>query len=132
MGVQTTTLKEGATGITIVGGSDLAFTPDGVSVPNGVHLAAAAVADFRVRPTITLKTRNPQLNNGTFSKAKRWLSFTLPTILTDLSVVYNVVRIEVEVHPELTAAAAVDIARIGAQLLSDDDLVTFIASGSLA
>lgn len=132
MGIENITLKEDATAMTPTGGTDLVFSPDGVQVANGIHVAAPAVTDFRVRPNITFKTRNPTLQNGVYSKAKREVSYVRPKILADGSTVYNLVRISVEVHPESTVAEADDIRFIGSQLLSDTDVVDFMRSGSLA
>jgi hypothetical protein len=132
MGVQTTTLKKEATSIAVTGGTDLAYTPDGVSIANGVHLAAASVTDFRVRPSITLKTRNPSLVNGEFTKGKRWLTLTMPRILASGAVVYDVGRIDIEVHPETPVANQNDMVFQLAQMLFDSDLSLFISTGSLA
>jgi hypothetical protein len=133
MGVQSLTLKEDATSIAPVAGTDLTYTPDGVSIPNGIHLAAASVTDFRVRPNITLKTKNPPLNaDGTYGKGKRWLNVTVPKILADGTTSFNLVRIEVEVHPESTVAETTDLVYQAAQLLFDADTTQFIQTGSLA
>ena len=120
------------TDISVVAGTDVTFTPDGVTVPNGLHLADAGVADFRVRPSITLKTRNPQLRNGVFTKAKRWITITQPRILADLTISYDVVRIEIEQHPESTAAQNDSLVAAACQTLFDADLASFRSSGSLA
>lgn len=134
MSANSLTLQTNAatTNISIVAGANVTFTPDGVSVPNGLHLADANVADFRVRPSITLKTRNPQLRNGIFTKGKRWITLTQPRILADHSISYDVVRIEIEVHPETTAALADSLIATACQTLFDSDLSSFRASGSLA
>lgn len=131
MGVLSTTLKEDATSIAATGGTDLLYTSDGVEIPNGVHLAAKSVADYTVRPSITFKTRNPQLVNGVYTKGKRWMTFTQPKVKADGTVAFNVCRIELEVHPESSAAEALDVAYQAAQLLFDSDTADFVATGAI-
>lgn len=133
MGAQNVVIKQDSTSFAITGGTDQTFTPDGVAIPNGLHLADAATADFRVRPSVTLKTRNPQYNTGTgFTKGKRWASLTCPITLASGETAYNVFRVEVEIHPESTVAQEKDVRMRGAQLLFDADLDSFWTSGSLA
>lgn len=133
MGAQNVIIKSGAASFTVTGGTDQTFTPDGVSVPNGLHLADAGTADFRVRPMITIKTRNPSYNSVTgFTKGKRWASISEPIILANGEIAYNVTRIEQEIHPESTVAQELNMRFRGAQLLFDTDLSGFWTTGSLA
>jgi hypothetical protein len=133
MGVQNAVVKSGSTAMTPTGGSDLTLTPDGVSVPNGVHISEAAQADFRIRRNATVKNKVPTLlPSGSYSKDKKSITFVAPKILANGETVFNLIRIEREVHPESTAAEALDLCMIGAQLLSDADFATFWSAGSLA
>lgn len=133
MSVQNAVVKSGSTAMTPTGGTDVTFTPDGLSVANGVHIADAAQADFRIRRNITLKNKVPTLlADGTYSKDKKSVTLVCPKILTSGKTVFNLIRIEREVHPESTAAEALDLCMIGAQLLSDTDFTSFWSSGSLA
>jgi hypothetical protein len=120
------------TDFTVAAGTNATYTPDGVDIPNGLHLADAGETDFRVRSNITLKTRNPQLVNGIFTKGKRWATFVQPKILADDSIVYNVVRIEVEAHPECSTTEVEALVSSGAQLLVDADFTSFLLTGSLS
>lgn len=131
MGAQNVTLLRGAT-VAATGGTSQAFTPDGVSIDGGIHLADAGQTSFKLRSSIVLKTKNPQLVQGEYTKGKRWLTLMQPMVLTSGSVVQNVVRIEVEVHPDLASADVVDLCLAGSQLLFDDDLLSFLNTGSLA
>lgn len=133
MALQTAIVKGGASAMTPTGGSDVTFTPDGQTVANGIHLADASQTDFRIRKNMTIKNKVPtQTASGVFSKDKKSVTYVAPKILADGSVVYNLIRIEREVHPESTAAEALDLNMIGAQILSDADFATFFSSGSLA
>lgn len=126
-------VKRGATAMTPTAGTDVTFTPDGVVVTRGVHVADASEADFRIRQSMMFQNRNPALNSdGTYTKDKKVCTITKPKILATGKVVFNVLRIEREIHPESTAAEALDFNMLGAQVLSDSDVTAFWASGSLA
>jgi hypothetical protein len=55
----------------------------------------------------------------------------MPKILADGSTEYNLIRIEREVHPESTAAEALELNIQGAQLLFDSEVLAFWSAGSL-
>lgn len=131
MGIQNMTLLDGAT-VSATGGTTQTFTPDGVTVPNGIHVADAANADFKTRENVTFRTRNPQLVNGVYTKAKRWVTFTVPQVLGNGTIVFNLVRIEVEYHPDMASADFLDMLKKGAQLFIDADLTTFWSAGNLS
>jgi len=131
MGVLTTTLLADAT-VSATGGTAQNFTPDGVEIQNGIHLADAGEPDFKLRNQLTLKTRNPQLSNGVYGKGKRWATLNVPMVCADGKVVFNLVRIEVEVHPEMSASDYLDMLKRGSQLLFDSDTTAFWATGSLS
>jgi len=133
MTLQSATVKAGASALTPTGGSDVTFTLDGVSVPNGIHTADAAQSDFRIRRNMTIKNKVPTVqSDGTYSKDKKTITFVAPKILASGKTVFNLIRIEREVHPESTAAEALDLCMIGGQLLSDTDFTAFWSSGSMA
>lgn len=126
-------VKTGATAMTPTGGSDKTFTPDGQVVPGGIHLADAAQADFRVRDNIALKSKVPTLlGDGTYSKAKRSVTIVMPRLLASGKTVFNLARLEVEVHPEMTAALELDLRMIASQVLADTDFSSYWTAGSLA
>lgn len=131
MGIQNMTLLDGAT-VSATGGTTQTFTPDGVTVPNGIHVADAANADFKTRENIVFRTKNPALVNGEYSKGKRWVTFVVPQVLTSGTIVFNLVRIEVEVHPDMASADFTDMLKKAAQLFVDTDLATFWSAGSLS
>lgn len=131
MGLQNATILTGAT-VSVSGGTVQTFTPDGVFIQNGVHLADAAEASYAIRQSLTLKTRNPQLSGSVYGKGKRWATLTVPKVLADGTISFNVVRIEVEVHPEMSSADQTDMLKKAAQLFVDADFTSFWATGSLA
>jgi hypothetical protein len=118
--------------MTPTGGSDKTFTNDGVVIPSGIHIANAGQADFRIREHVAIRNRNPSLNgNGAWSRDRKAITYTVPKLLADGTYVNNVIRIEREVHPESTAAEALDLNMVGAQLLTDADFTAYWTSGSL-
>lgn len=131
MGLKSMSLLAGAT-ISASGGTALAFADDGVSIQNGVHLIVAADS-FAERRQLTAKYRAATLDvkTGQYGKDKKSVSLAKPVTLTDGRVVFCTIRIEREMHPLEDPAVAVELNKLGAQLLTDSDLDAFWATGSL-
>jgi hypothetical protein len=55
-----------------------------------------------------------------------------PKELADGSYVFNLVRIDIEYHPETTSTEVASLRYNGSQLLTDADVDNFITAGSLA
>lgn len=126
------TLKTGATGFTVTGGTDKVFSDDGQTVTNGKHMADFGTADFRVRPHITFKNRNPQKQtDGTFSKGKRETILTIPILKSNGTVGYNTWRYSQEYDAEISAATEKDGRFMMAQLQFDSETESFNAQGAL-
>lgn len=131
MGLKNMSLLTGAT-TAASGGSALVFADTGTTIPNGVALVVPATADYRVRQQSTWKYRAPKINSdGTYTRDSKSVSYNVPLILASGKIVNNVIRVEREVHPELSAAAATDLNKILAQMLFDSDTDNFWAAGSL-
>jgi len=133
MGLKSMSLLAGAT-VAASGGSALAFAEDGISIQNGLHLIVPADADYQTRRQVTCKYRPPTLDpkTGAYSKDKKSISLALPLVLSNGTVVFNTIRIEREVHPSLSAANALELCKLGAQLLCDSDTDAFWATGALS
>jgi len=132
MGLKTMSLTSAAT-ISVSGGSALAFADDGTLVSNGLHLIVPADADYKTRRSITVKNRPPSYDAKLirWSKDKKSVTLVVPQVLADGSTVFNTLRLEREVHPDLAAATATEMNKLGAQLLTDTDLDAFWSTGSL-
>lgn len=115
------------------GGTALVFADDGITIPNGVHLVVPADTDYQTRRQVTAKYRPPTIDakTGVYSKDKKSITIVKPILLTTGQVVFETVRIEREMHPVSTAAAAVEMNKLAAQLLIDTDTDAFWATGSL-
>jgi hypothetical protein len=133
MGLKTMSLLASAT-VAASGGTAQVFADDGITIANGVHLIVPADTDYQTRRQATVKYRPPSLDaqTGAYGKDKKSISYAVPQVLADGRVVFNTIRIEREVHPSMTAAAAAELCKIGAQLLVDGDVDAFWASGSLS
>jgi hypothetical protein len=115
------------------GGSAVTLEEDGVTVANGKHVADSGNADFLTRLNATFRNRPPALQaDGSWSKAKRSAMIVQPKELADGSYVFNLVRVELEIHPESTATEVQTLRYNGSQLLTDADVDDFISTGSLA
>jgi hypothetical protein len=133
MTIAALSLQQDATGGTTTGGTAMALSSDGQEVKNGIHVADMGESNFIIRTNLTLKTRNPvRQADGSYSKAKRFATIVVPKILADDSVSFNLVRIEVEAHPETTDAELTNLHMLGAQIFTDSDLTDFLKNGSLA
>lgn len=132
MGLKTMSLLSSAT-VSATGGTALVFADDGVTIQNGLHLVVPADADYQTRRQVTAKYKPPTLDPKTnaYSKDKKSVSYVIPQVLASGAVVFNVIRIEREVHPSMTAAAVAEMNKIGAQLLTDTDTDNFWSAGSL-
>lgn len=126
------TINTGVTSIAPTGGSAKAFAVDGQTVTNGAHYSDGATADFRVRPHLTVKNRNPQRqSDGTYSKGKKELILTVPFLKANGTIAFCTDRYSHEYDPEVTAASDKDIRFMMAQLLFDAEMESFHVSGGI-
>lgn len=123
---------EGGT-ITAAAGTSKTLTPDGLQVVNGLHLIDASVVDYRTRPNCTVKYKPPTLKaDGTYTKAKMSFVGVRPFLSADGMTHFNLVRTEVEIHPEASSTELQKLRSQGAQQLMDTDTDNFWSTGSLA
>lgn len=126
------TIKTGATGFTVTAGTDKVFSDDGQTVTNGRHYADAGTADFRVRPHVTLKNRNPQRqSDGSYSKGKREFILTIPILKSNGAIGFNTWRYSQEYDPEIPVATEKDGRYMMAQLLFDLETEAFNTTGAI-
>lgn len=125
-------LKDGATGMTPVGGTDMTFTLDGTAVANGIHTSNAANADFLTRENFTFKYRPPKQNaDGSWAKAKFSIIYAEPSVDANGYQVYDIGRFDLELLPTSAASVGFNICMMMAQALSDADTLAFRTSGAL-
>lgn len=126
------TLKDGGTSTT-AGGTDQIMEQSGETVANGVVLVESAVADYFTRPKLYMVNRMPsQGSDGIWSKQKGSVRYVVPKVLADgVTTVFNLVRFEIEIHPESTAAELADLREKGAQIGIDAEFDDFFSVGSL-
>lgn len=130
MTMKNMSLLSGAT-VAATGGTALVFSDNGVTIPNGVQLVVPADTTLATRRSVTARVRAPSLGrDGVYGKDKKVMSFNVPLTLASGKIVNNVIRVEREVHPELSAANALELNSIGAQMLTDSDSASFWSIGS--
>lgn len=124
--------KDGVMSVT--GGTDVTFVPDGQTIPNGNHVVDQSISDIRVQANITVKNRPASYDakTGKFQKEKITITLVDPAPLANGDMSYDLVRIEREVHPERKSAIAGRLNSYGAQLLTDTDLANLWNVGSVA
>lgn len=133
MGLKTMSLLANAT-VAATGGTALGFSDDGVTIPNGVHLIVPTDVDYQTRRQVTVKYRQPSIDakTGVYSKDKKSICLAQPVVLPTGQVIFNTIRVEREVHPSLSAEAALELTKLGAQFLIDSEAAGFWATGSLS
>lgn len=132
MSIIGSSVKAGTTAVSVTGGSDITFALTGQTVANGLNVSVTEDADYRTRRNATWKSRVPSVSGGVYSKGKNEVVFVKPIVLDDGTTVFNNIRISLEVHPALASADAVDLRRIGAQLLTATTYDSFWSLGALS
>lgn len=124
------TLLTGAT-ITPTGGTTQTFQPSGTNITSGMEVLDVAAGSHLTRKRAQFKTRMSTLqSDGSYSKMKFSATYIMPMVDSLGKVHYNLVRVEVEKHPEITSADEAELLNKGAQLPIDADLATFWATGA--
>lgn len=132
MSVDNLALNEGGTFNAPTGGSTTTFNPNGETVANGVVSHNDSEADFYAREKLYAVTRQPAVgSDGEYTKMKNSLRIVRPSTLASGKVVYNLIRIELEVHPEDGSAEAQNLISLGTSALNSADAEDFFLFGSL-
>lgn len=119
---------------TVTGGTAFTLTPDGAVTSGGVHVSDAAVADARIRVNATFKTKPASLldaSKNSWSKGYRTAVYCRPKVLTNGSIVFPLVRIQVEDHPEMSLTEVNALLNESAQLFFAASTIAFMRTGSL-
>lgn len=134
MSVTNATLLVGAT-VAATGGTSVAFTPNGADVKSGIQLVDSVTTNAVTRAVITLRTIKAAVFDavkGIFTgKTRRMGQVVRPKVLANGQVVFPLVRVEVEDHPEMTDAERAQLRLDGAQLLTDTDFTSFWTLGAV-
>lgn len=134
MSIVNSTLSAGAT-VAATGGTSFTLAADGQSSPGAVHVANMAITDFRIRPNAWFRSKVATVLDklkGTFSKGKRSVVYVKPKLLASGELIFPLVRIELEDHPEMSAAEISALVSEGSQLLCDADYAAFWTTGTLS
>lgn len=133
MAISGLVVKVGATAIgAVTGGADVTFSDD-KSSKDGVHTIDASDVNYFTRKTCTYRSRQPKyLANGDIQKAKRTAQLAIPKLKADGSLTQSVIRIELEVDPEVTDTEIVSYLIAGAQVATLSGAASFWKTGSMA
>lgn len=131
MGLKTMSLLAGGT-VATTGGTAQVFATNGITIPNGTQVIVPADTDYTTRRVATFKVRAASIDpkTGVYSKDKKSVTYVKPIVLASGAISFCTLRIEREVNPALSAADALEMNKIGAQLLVDSDVADFWANGS--
>lgn len=123
-------LLDGGTTST-AGGAAQSFSRTATAVTNGYEYADVSEADFLARQKVILKARMPALQStGEWSKQKLHASFVFPFDLADGTVSFSVARVEIEYHPEATAAHVAELREMVGQLAVGSGLDDLYQAGT--
>lgn len=135
MPINNGTILVGGT-VSTTGGTSTAFVPNGAEVNGGIQVVDSTSTNAVTRASITFRTiKNAVLDmvTGLFTgKTKRQAQLVRPKVTASGRVVFPLVRIELETHPEMTDAEISALMSEGAQLLVDADFTQFWKIGSNA
>lgn len=132
MALANSQMLSGVTSIAPTGGTAFTLSSSPVQIVGGKHLINAAVADARVRPNATFKSKVARMgNDGAWSKGKREAVYCVPKLLADGTTKFPLVRVTVEDHPEMTQAEIDHLWEVGAQICFDAEYLPWRRTGSL-
>lgn len=120
--------------ISITSGTAVTLTDDGQLVSGGTHVIDASVTDFRIRPNLTFKTKQPSLQTDgvSWSKGRKSVTITHPKVLANLKQEFPSMKIELLDHPEMTVAEVTKLKEWAVQVIWDTDFSNFWSTGSQA
>jgi hypothetical protein len=105
----------------------------GEMVTNGKTLQNSAESDYYEREKLTVSSRQPVIgSDGDLTKLKVKGQIVRPSVLASGKVNYNLIRIEMEVHPEDGAAVTDNLRQLGVEFLLSSDADNFFNSGSIS
>lgn len=130
MPVSTLSILSGAT-LSATGGTALPFALYGKEIPNGVAVMNLTEPSYKLRQTVTVSVKHPTVgNDGELTKFRKKCTYVRPFALASGKIVYPVIRIDLEDHPDMSAAEITEFRLRGAQLLIDADMIAFWETGS--
>lgn len=134
MPVTSASILVGATA-SLSGGTATPFVSSAQAVVNGVQIVASGDTNPATRRNMTLKSRAANLDpsTGKYSgKEKRQFVICVPEVLSDGSITFDLIRIEIEAHPQSSAGKMALLRGYGLSVLADTDFDNFVNLGSLA
>lgn len=133
MPIKSASILVGATA-SLTGGTATPFIPSAQAVTNGIMVVASGDTNPATRRNMTFKSRAANLDptTGKFSgKEKRQIVICVPEVLTDGSISFDLVRIEIEAHPQSSAGKLGNLRTLAVDVLADADIDNFVNLGSL-
>lgn len=132
MPLKSASILVGATA-SLSGGTATPFIPSAQAVTNGIMVVASGDTNPATRRNMTFKSRAANLDpsTGKFSgKEKRQIVICIPEVLSDGSISFDLVRIEIEAHPQSTAGKLASLRGHAISVLADTDIDNFVNFGS--
>lgn len=118
--------------ISITDGTARAYTQGGQKINDGINIVDTTAADFRTRPNVSLRSKEPVIDKtGTVTvKAIRQATVTHPKILASGAIDFPCGDVKMKIHPESTDAEVAEIQNAMVQVILSPDFVNFWKFGS--
>lgn len=132
MSLKTHTIQEGAT-LSQTGGTSASYE-ELPSTGAGVLVGKMTETDATIRPTSLFTARQATYNasTGEYSKGKRTARHRRPIKVASGKTVFPFISVEIEDHPEMTAAQKQQLWDWLGQLCLDSEFANFRNNGSLS
>jgi hypothetical protein len=124
-------LLHAPSGFSFTGGAATVFQDDSTPVKRGIHVIDVADSSFITRKHATFKTTQPvRQGNGTFSKGRRDINFTIPYLNAVGEVEYATVDINMGLPASIDAATLSALRYYAAQLCLDAEVDPYFSTGT--
>lgn len=132
MGINGISLLKAPTAFNFTGGTPVVLEDDSTPVKRGIHVIDVADSNFATRRHATFKTLQPvRQGNGTFSKGRREINFTIPIQnATTGEISYQGVDINFGITYDITPEILSELRYFAAQVILDAEADTFFSVGS--
>lgn len=133
MGLRNATLNVGGTIAAATGGASKTYAEDDIKVTDGVHCTDYTTGtDARLFPFYFARSRPATYNKSTkgWGKARREVASCRPKLASNGEIIYPLIRVIFEDHPELVESERVQLLLDAAQIPNDADFVPFLKTGA--
>jgi hypothetical protein len=134
MSINNSSIKDGATAITMTGGTDITLVSSGAPFAGVVEAYVSNDTSMKTRRTVKFTSKAPKANPkslGGYTQAYRKVEVLFPRTLETGEITYDAVLITHRSDISATDAEITNQLMIGAQILGDADFASFFKALNL-